>query len=271
MQSKLCLMEQELPYGEEKILCSTSSASSVMIGGIFFSRFSLDQSGHRIFNASATYSTSLVCSFKRLLASSKRSANSVMGMISISLLSKTRSSSISSLESFDLSPNSDLCFSTSENNFSGAISSILSEKISDLVFPLASKAAHKTFASTTMSIYFNQGNCFLYCSCIDFEILSPISSASFSVNFDFATIASNNTSLWIFSINASLATADQLIYFCLSISFFNSSGTDTVIVVMVLSSNMTYLLYTQNTVQLYKSFVIKNRMGKLWKTYKRMQ
>src|SRR3989344_969865 len=73
---------------------------------------------------------------------------------------------------------------------------------------------------------------FLYRSCRALLTLQPISKASFSVSLLLATSDSNKTSFHAFSWIALRATSDQFISGNLSICFFNSSGTASVIFTM---------------------------------------
>src|SRR3989338_1553355 len=231
-------MEIKGAYRQNLFSISFASSTSTILN--FFSSFSFDQSGHLSFNASATYSVSLVCGNNALFASASLSLNSSEGITLIRFLSNANTVLNSSSGSFDFSKISALCDSNSENISSGATGSILSENSRSIVLPFDNMPEQMMFASTTMIIHFSPEYFFLYFSCIDFEILLPISIASFSVSVLFATIDLNKASPASLSRIASLATSDQFMNFDSSIFCFMSSGTDNVIFGIKFTSHITH-------------------------------
>ena len=208
----------------------------------------LDSSDHIIvLNASATakYASSLRWEDKILALDFIDEEIFSEGIICISSLIKDNTSSNSEREVLPFSAISDLCFSNSSNRNSGANKFTLSENniLNTLPFPI--NALNNILASRTNYIYEDPIN-LLDTSKL---ILSDNSSISLSDNLNLDENFSNKDSLDNLSLNACLATSDQLISACLSNDFFNSVGTDNVIFTI-----FTSLCNHVNYVQIYKCF-----------------
>src|SRR3989338_8783894 len=158
----------------------------------------------------------------------------------------------------DLSIISCSCSQISPSKYSGAYNSTVPRKSkSQALFPKAISIEKIILASTINLIQAYASGCSrLNRAWMDLFIFRPNSRASFSVNFDLATIDLNNLSWETFSRIASRATSDQLMNFDSSISCFNSSGTDKVMVGIQHHPNIFNIFSIFNTVfavNLFKS------------------
>src|SRR3989338_6995749 len=197
-------MEIKGAYRQNLFSISFASSTSTILN--FFSSFSFDQSGHLSFNASSGATGSIL---------SENSRSIVLP--------------------FDNMPEQMMFASTIVNDI------IFYTKLMSFTYSTDKLLCTITFVRCyTMIIHFSPEYFFLYFSCIDFEILLPISIASFSVSVLFATIDLNKASSASLSRIASLATSDQFMNFDSSIFCFMSSGTDNVIFGIKFTSHITH-------------------------------
>ena len=203
------------------------------------------------FNASATNSTSLRCSFNNCLAlgiNSLYSSNSINDMFSSNNFNNI---SNSDSESFDLNNISFLLLLNSSISFFGANICNLGLNIISSMLPWDIRVLNNTFESNTISNYTNP--LFLSPLSMDDLTLSDNISASSSLNFDLEIIDLNNLYSFIFLSIAPLAISDQFNSGIDSISCFNSFGMASVNVGISLPPTVN----THNYVQVFKFFGVK--------------
>jgi len=223
-----------------------SEVVNTLTEGCFFRALSSDHNGMFLESESAIKGASSGCetSFNANLMNFLNSSSGTMFILDSKNVINTENSY---LFMPDLEIISCSCAKDSEIIYSGACNTSFGEQINSLDFDDLIKADIKTLVSTAISNYTNSLYCFFH---IDNLIFFPNSKASCSVSLLLDTIVSNNSICDAFSLNACLATSDQLISKCLFITTFNSSGTDKVILTILNTSNMCDMC---NNVQIYKT------------------
>src|SRR3989344_2075340 len=239
---------------DEKIQNSIASTKSfvlyILTSDCFLNDFSSDQIITLNANATAKYASSFECGDISLAFNLINEEISSEGMIWILSLSRFSISFNSKTETFPLSAISDLLFSNSSKRNSGANKFILSENSIFKTLPFPINALNKILASKTNCIYEDSINFFDTSKLI----LSDSSFMSFSDNSNLDENFFNIDNLVSLSLNACLATSDQLISECLSNDFFSSIGRDNVMFTILNVSLCNYVNY----VQVYNSFGVNN-------------
>src|SRR3989338_8373219 len=246
-------LKENRNYGFASSLSSsaTSGVMSDLTLPMSLNSFSCDHNEQFSLSASAKYGESFLCSPNSSIALGMKDMYSSIGNACIFFFSRKSNISTSSGGSLDLFFMSSRCFSTSTNSNSGETGSSFGERSRSVILPACIEDS-TMFASTTSNTYLISRSLFICALYIPSLTLCPISSASFSVSFDFATIDLNSLYSVIFSDMAFLAISDQFISGIESISDFKSLDIASVIVGMSSPPFNTHITF--NYFQLYKDF-----------------